>query len=336
MIRSWNKTGGRCFAASLTAAIVFFLQAPLAANDNAKDDALAKRYEGLGKDAVAVMPELEQSHERVIAMYAQLRDAYGQMAKLRTTFGTRERATAERDAKSMERKLSRAHEDFTKEIQDVLEPFNERWNKLKERQMRAEASMDISDVKKFQKQQNQIKGLRDELLAMERIVNAFREMQLVIDKLRADMPDRFSNLRLGRGYKSAAKAEEFEAVLDSLYNFKDYEADVARMSALKGTDKWNSRIDSQLSRMTDRLEKSRAEYLDEISEMRTDWSEDRDDLQDDIDKIQERMQGASDRRKSRYQTELVQMEETMESLVKRLEVLDKLENMAVTKEVQNK
>lgn len=299
------------------------------------ENELMQRYQGLSKEAIDVMPELDQRHEHLVDMYAKLRDAYKQLYKLKRTFGTDARRDAERQAKRMERKIPRAHNDFREELADVLEPYQDRREELKERLFRMESSMDISDMEKFQEQQEKTRKTREEMSVVEYKIRALSEMQKVLDGLEENLPSSAQILGIrDRTEASKVESDDFEDLVEVYYEVRDYEADIERLKKQKkdAGANWDSRGDAILERLAKRLEDAKTEYLKELADLQEPLLDDKEDIEEDIEKTEERLGRASDRRRGKYEEELSELAGRLEEIEENMAVFKRLKSLVATEE----
>lgn len=299
----------------------------------------AERYKGLSKEALDVMPEVDQRNNHLVDMYAKLRDAYEHLHELKKTFGVDARRDAERQIKSMERKLPRAYEDFKEELAEALEPYLGRREELKERLFKMESNMDVSDMKKFQKQQEQTRKVREETAKLEQAISALNEMLKVLSGLEEDLPDTATLLGT-RGSSEASKveSEDYEDVVEAYYQVRDYEADIERLKTKKKNDgeNWAARDDAMIERLTRRLQDAKAEFLEEVAALEEPMLDKKQDVLEDIEKTENRLGRASDRRKEKYEEELSELTEKLEKMEKNLAIFERLRNLVAPKEEKKK
>ncbi len=321
--------------------LFLFLSLPVLSGSVAFGDKnkTAERYKGLSKEALDVMPEVDLRNNHLVDMYAKLRDAYEHLHELKKTFGVDARRNAERQIKSMEKKLPRAHEDFKEELTEAMEPYLQRREELKERLFKMESNMDVSDMKKFLKQQEQTRKVREETAKMEQAISALNEMLKVLSSLEKDLPDT-AELLGTRGSSEArrVKSEEYEDVVEAYYEVRDYEADIERLKTKKKNDgeNWTPRDDAMIERLTKRLQDAKAEFLEEIATLEEPMLDKKQDVLEDIEKNEKRLARASDRRKEKYEEELSELTEKLEKMEKNLAIFERLRNLVAPKEEKKK
>jgi tetratricopeptide (TPR) repeat protein len=299
----------------------------------------AERYKGLSKEALDVMTEVDQRNSNLVDMFAKLRDAYELLHELKKTFGVDARRNAERQIKSMEKKLPRAHEDFKEELTEAMEPYLQRREELKERLFKMESNMDVSDMKKFLKQQEQTRKVREETAKMEQAISALNEMLKVLSSLEKDLPDT-AELLGTRGSSEArrVKSEEYEDVVEAYYEVRDYEADIERLKTKKKNDgeNWTPRDDAMIERLTKLLQDAMTEFLKEVDSLEKPMLDEKQDVLEDIEKIENRLGRAGDRRKEKYNWELIELTQQLESLEKKLAMFERLRNLVAPKDEKKK
>ncbi len=297
-------------------------------NGEKLDKNAKSRYAGIPESVVDVMPEFEKNHKDVINMYARLYQGYQHLAKLHNTFGKKLRPAAERDAKKIERNISRAYDDFLEDLQDVLSGYETERDELKQKMLEFEGNVDLTDPESITKMRDKTTGLRKQIHESEKKIRVIKAMGTSLSELQEKSPSIYTFLKISERSYRTVDIEEFEDLIEAFYEFKDAQADLERMQAKKKDDpkNWSPMDNRALEKFESDLNDAREDTMDELKDLRAPLLDGQEDLNEDLEKLEERKARASDRRKSSYQEDIDEIDDELEKTNEKLALLKKFED----------
>jgi hypothetical protein len=270
---------------------------------NAKET-MDPRYKGLKGVDLKLLRKVDEEYPRLMQQWVEIRDAYDLRSDAQTTWGTRARRDADRIVETIDRNMPRDKERFDSELEKAQRDVSRPLEKLKDRidsmekrrpspneQMQARRMEELAELRK---EENELMALRGLFLEMEEFFSDYSRAHNTLDRL--------AQVGISRHDSSIRNyQDEFEDLIEDLYNIKDHIADVEALEALKaeGTEAWTPRHDTMLTQATmameragSQLEKTSAGYIDNAKRQA-------DRLTPKIESLQKRVDGAREGSSSR-------------------------------------
>jgi len=239
---------------------------PQEAAAKAKAEALAEaeeeRYAGLPEGDREAIRSLDKSNRRLVEAWIAVRDSLQTQMDLNAVWGTRSRKDAVKRQAAIKRKLPRLEEKFDKLLEKEQDSVRKDLKALRKTLDRLTDQRPSPNAGIQARRDEKLERLRSEEEVLIGASSVLEEMDSSVTsyKRKVTYSDRLSQLGISRQNSEVRKhMEDFEDLLDALFEVRDHIADVQALEALKTSGEgWKRQHETALARATTSMDKAAA------------------------------------------------------------------------------